>query len=230
MRFAHRARPWHSLRLALLLAHSAVAGAAPLDQGASILDTVKRHRTFIQFFAPWCGHCKRLAPTWDALAERDDLGGARVARVDCTTYAAVCKRFGVRAFPTLILAERGGRRLRKHTGGRDIGALARFARSGWREAPLYDSEAQPPPAPKGTFLRRLLASPLPYALLFALLVAAAVCVCVCVCSRGYEPAEDGRTAEDAATPPGGQPRMQQPISGLRRDDPNTNPTDPKKVD
>jgi thiol-disulfide isomerase/thioredoxin len=39
---------------------------------------------FIMFYAPWCGHCKRLMPTFDEFAEKHGDGSrVRVGRVDC---------------------------------------------------------------------------------------------------------------------------------------------------
>ena len=37
--------------------------------GESFQDVVAQGTTFVKFFAPWCGHCQRLAPTWQQLAE-----------------------------------------------------------------------------------------------------------------------------------------------------------------
>ena len=58
---------------------------------------------FIKFYAPWCGHCRKLAPTWEKLHTelKDDLN---VASVDCTTMAGqdLCANFGVRGYPTLL--------------------------------------------------------------------------------------------------------------------------------
>ena len=60
---------------------------------------------FIKFYAPWCGHCKRLAPTWEEVAT-ELKGEVNVAKVDVTQNRALGKQYGIKGFPTLLLFRR----------------------------------------------------------------------------------------------------------------------------
>lgn len=64
---------------------------------------------FIEFYAPWCGHCKSLAPEWEQLAAIVESRGdkVRIAKVDATVHAQVAKDFELQGFPTLKLIEQG---------------------------------------------------------------------------------------------------------------------------
>lgn len=57
---------------------------------------------FVKFFAPWCGHCKRMKPDWDKLGEAyADSSSVIVADVDCTVHKTTCSKYGVNGYPTV---------------------------------------------------------------------------------------------------------------------------------
>jgi thioredoxin domain-containing protein 5 len=91
---------------------------------------VEKGVTFVKFFAPWCGHCKRMAPTWEKLAENYvDNEGVTIAHVDCTDEEnknrALCDGEGVNGFPTLNIYK-DGEKVEEYNGKRDLDALVEF--------------------------------------------------------------------------------------------------------
>lgn len=57
--------------------------------------------TFVKFFAPWCGHCKALAPKFEELANKLADSEIVAAQVDCTANGEICRQESVRGYPTL---------------------------------------------------------------------------------------------------------------------------------
>src|SRR5438094_8738455 len=60
----------------------------------------------VDFWAPWCGPCKMIAPMLDEIA-REQAGALRVAKVNLDDNQQLAVRFGVRAIPTLLLFSAG---------------------------------------------------------------------------------------------------------------------------
>lgn len=65
-------------------------------------DFIKQHNlTLAEFYAPWCGHCKTLAPEYEAAAKELAKKSIPLVKVDCTTEADLCLKYGVQGYPTL---------------------------------------------------------------------------------------------------------------------------------
>ncbi len=60
----------------------------------------------VDFWAEWCGPCRRLAPTVDALASEYE-GRATVAKMNVDEHPNVPGRFAIRGIPTLLLFKNG---------------------------------------------------------------------------------------------------------------------------
>ncbi|KAJ2385288.1 hypothetical protein GGI05_004746, partial [Coemansia sp. RSA 2603] len=61
---------------------------------------------FIKFYAPWCGHCQHLAPTWIKLGEAAK-GKVNVGEINCDQDADLCKKYNVQGYPSLKLLWEG---------------------------------------------------------------------------------------------------------------------------
>ncbi len=69
-------------------------------------DETKQGVVLVDFWAEWCGPCRRLAPTVDALATEFD-GRATVAKMNVDENPNVPGRFAIRGIPTLLVFKDG---------------------------------------------------------------------------------------------------------------------------
>jgi len=62
----------------------------------------------VEFYAPWCGHCKHLAPVWDKLAAVfSSESNIVIANIDADKYQSIGGRYGVTGFPTIKFFPKG---------------------------------------------------------------------------------------------------------------------------
>lgn len=84
----------------------------------------------VEFYAPWCGHCKSLEPEWNTAA-MSMKGKVKFAKVDATENEKLARKFGVSGYPTIKYFEYGDKAspsdAKPYEGPRDAAGIKAFA-------------------------------------------------------------------------------------------------------
>jgi protein disulfide isomerase len=88
-----------------------------------VMDTNKD--VLVKYYAPWCGHCKKLAPIWDELAESvKDMDNLVIAKFDATLNEV--DGLAIRGYPTLKWYPKGDKSGQDYDGGRELPDFVKF--------------------------------------------------------------------------------------------------------
>jgi thioredoxin 2 len=119
------------------LADAAVCGkckAALLEGRPAELDEATFERQIggdlpvvVDFWAPWCGPCRMMAPHFEQAAQTL-APGVRLAKLNTEDAQGVAARYGIRSIPTVI-AFRNGQEVARQSGAMDARTLVQWVRS-----------------------------------------------------------------------------------------------------
>ena len=69
-------------------------------------DTISKGVSLVDFWAPWCGPCRMIAPVIDELAN-DFEGKANICKVNTDNEQDIAIKFGIRSIPTILFFKDG---------------------------------------------------------------------------------------------------------------------------
>lgn len=142
MRLAFQALALVALAASSVLASADVSNVADLTKDKDFNTAVgKAQGALVEFFAPWCGHCKKLGPTFEELGDsfKARKGSVIIGKVDADNNRGLGQRFGVRGFPTIMWFKPNSLEPETYSGPRDLGSLQKYVEE------MSGKKAQTPP-------------------------------------------------------------------------------------
>eukprot|EP00258_Populus_trichocarpa_P001734 XP_002300980.2 protein disulfide-isomerase [Populus trichocarpa] len=94
-------------------------------------ETVSKHDFIVvEFYAPWCGHCKKLAPEYEKAASILSSNDPQVvlAKVDANEDAnkEIASQYDVKGFPTIVILRKGGKSVQEYKGPREADGIVEY--------------------------------------------------------------------------------------------------------
>ncbi|XP_062197266.1 protein disulfide isomerase-like 1-1 [Phragmites australis] len=135
---AIRSKAWISLLLALAVALSARAEEAAAEEEAvltldaeSFDEAVAKHPFMVvEFYAPWCGHCKKLAPEYEKAAQLLSKHDPPIvlAKVDANEdkNRPLATKYEIQGFPTLKIFRNQGKNIQEYKGPREAEGIVEY--------------------------------------------------------------------------------------------------------
>ncbi|KAL6964663.1 protein disulfide-isomerase [Sarracenia purpurea var. burkii] len=122
---------WAFLALALFFPSSAFADDVVVLTEDTFEKEVGQDRgALVEFYAPWCGHCKKLAPEFEKLGTSfKKAKSVLIGKVDCDEHKGICSKYGVSGYPTIQWFPKGSLEPKKYEHARTAEALAEFVNS-----------------------------------------------------------------------------------------------------
>jgi protein disulfide-isomerase-like protein len=114
-----------ALTMAVLVSANEVVVLNPSNFDTIVKDANKD--VFVKFYAPWCGHCVRMADAWKELASGyDDASNVVIAELDADAHGSTASAYGVSGFPTIKLFLKNDKSGKDYDGRRDTAAFKAF--------------------------------------------------------------------------------------------------------
>jgi len=130
------------MKLLLALFSAVAVSAQAVDLTADNFDDLVMNsgkNAIVKFYAPWCGHCKRMAPDWKKLGKKyKDHERVLIGDVDATVHSELAQEYGVRGYPTLKVFLAG--EVEEYQGGRSLKDLKKYVVDNLMEAPCTSKD------------------------------------------------------------------------------------------
>merc|ERR1711871_348604 len=137
-----------TMKLFIVLLLTIVALSAAEDAESSVVDlsidnfvevvTDSKKHVVVEFFAPWCGHCKEFAPVYEKIAEH--YAGSEsvvVAKLDSEAHAVFAKMYKVTSYPTIKIFPKKDKKGIEYSGERkEADVKAWIEKETFEETPL----------------------------------------------------------------------------------------------